>query len=321
MIDECLIVPSPCIFKLRGKDVIRYLNARLTCDVKRLNDRECTLGAALSPQGKTEAFFSIVRLSAEEILLSTSGVPSSELIEPILRYRVADRLTLEDQSTDYVLLHVVGACNLGGRILTVKNPSEVVVMNEQVILWSALRSNVWGWDIIIPKSLAESLLESLSLSDNNHGDHLRELRFKAGIPAFPDEIRPGRLFQETSMDLAITPNKGCYVGQEVVEKVVSRGRAPKLLMHFVGSNPCIVGDVIIFDGQEIGEVVSVASALSSGSTVVRGFALVRSQYLPADGSELSFTIGSSMYVGVAVSSRLSALYSNLGREDLICSAC
>jgi len=320
MIDECLIVPSPCIFRLRGKDVIRYLNARLTCDVKRLNDRECAVGAALSPQGKTEAFFSIVRLSSDEVLLSTSGVPSSELIEPLLRYRVADRLTLEDHSTDYVLLHVVGACNLGGKSLTVKDPSEVVVMNEQVVLWSALRSNVWGWDIIIPKLLAESLLESFSPSDKNHGDYLRQLRFKAGIPAFPDEIRPGRLFQETSIDIAITPNKGCYVGQEVVEKIVSRGRAPKLLVHLVGSNPCIVGDVVILNGQEVGEIVSFASDLGSGSPF-RGFALVRSQCLPVDGGELSFTVGDSAYLGVTVSSLLSGLYNSLGKEELICSAC
>jgi tRNA-modifying protein YgfZ len=77
------------------------------------------------------------------------------------------------------------------------------------------------------------------------------------------EIEPGETIPaETGVTAAaVSFTKGCYPGQELVERMDSRGSiAPRLLQVVDVPVGAIVGDAIVSDGVEIGTITSVARA-------------------------------------------------------------
>lgn len=86
-------------------------------------------------------------------------------------------------------------------------------------------------------------------------------RIVDGIPRFGVDIRERDLPQETEQARALNFNKGCYVGQEIVERIRSRGAVHRKFTGFVadGEQPIASGIKIVADEKEVGEVTSVAS--------------------------------------------------------------
>jgi aminomethyltransferase len=89
---------------------------------------------------------------------------------------------------------------------------------------------------------------------------LELLRVAAGIPRYGQDIRERDLPQETEQQRALHFSKGCYIGQEIVERIRSRGNVHRKFTGFEveGALPA-VGTKIQADGRDIGEITSVAS--------------------------------------------------------------
>ena len=62
---------------------------------------------------------------------------------------------------------------------------------------------------------------------------LNMLRVEAGIPWYGLDMDEDRIVLEVGLDRAISFNKGCYLGQEVVERASARGRVNRLLSGFL----------------------------------------------------------------------------------------
>jgi aminomethyltransferase len=100
-------------------------------------------------------------------------------------------------------------------------------------------------------------------------------RIVDGIPLYGVDIKERDLPQETGQMRALNFNKGCYVGQEIVERIRSRGNVHRKFTGFVAEGVAAVaaGDKIILDEKEIGEVTSAAHlrAASGERTVALGY--------------------------------------------------
>jgi aminomethyltransferase len=86
------------------------------------------------------------------------------------------------------------------------------------------------------------------------------LRIACGIPRFGRDIRERDLPQETEQARALHFSKGCYVGQEIVERIHSRGSVHRTFTGFTieGELPA-AGTKIQADGKDVGEITSSAS--------------------------------------------------------------
>jgi folate-binding protein YgfZ len=107
-------------------------------------------------------------------------------------------------------------------------------------------------------SLEEDVL--LSAADTD-ADALEALRIAAGWPKMGAEIVPGETIPaETGViDVAVSFTKGCYPGQELVERMDSRGSsAPRRVVRVHVAPGTIAGDPYMIDGQAVGTVTSVA---------------------------------------------------------------
>jgi aminomethyltransferase len=91
------------------------------------------------------------------------------------------------------------------------------------------------------------------------------LRIAAGIPHYGADIRERDLPQETEQERALNFSKGCYVGQEIVERIRSRGQVRRKFTGFEINGPLPApGSKVLVDGKEVGEITSAASLPLSG---------------------------------------------------------
>ncbi|PYX38601.1 MAG: hypothetical protein DMG75_03365 [Acidobacteria bacterium] len=84
------------------------------------------------------------------------------------------------------------------------------------------------------------------------------LRVAMGIPKYGQDIRERELPQETEQTRALNFTKGCYIGQEIVERVRSRGNVHRKWTGFAIDGPLpAAGSKIQLDGKDVGEITSV----------------------------------------------------------------
>ena len=93
-----------------------------------------------------------------------------------------------------------------------------------------------------------------------HEQTLEIFRLACGIPKFGVDIRQKDLPQETGQERALNFNKGCYVGQEIVERIRSRGAVHRMFTGFEveGAIPS-PGFRIQHEGKDMAELTSVGT--------------------------------------------------------------
>ena len=104
---------------------------------------------------------------------------------------------------------------------------------------------------------------------------LERLRIADGVPLYGVDIRERDLPQETEQARALNFNKGCYVGQEIVERIRSRGNVHRKFTGLLieGAGNVVAGEKIISGEKEVGEITSVAvvQTSTSGRTLALGY--------------------------------------------------
>lgn len=103
-------------------------------------------------------------------------------------------------------------------------------------------------------------------------DQHEAARVAAGWPRLGFEIVPGETIPAVTgvVPVAVNFTKGCYPGQELVERMDSRGAdAPKSLRIVDAVAGCAVGDPVIVDGNEVGTITSVSPAADLALAMVK----------------------------------------------------
>ena len=278
---QAFSLPRSLILEVSGRDAARYLHSRLSTDIRALAVGSGSVAAALSAQGKVEGLFYVGRVGADQFILVCDGGSSAEVVAAFRRYIVADRVTVVEH-LDYELVHLLIGSQSPSILdawapgCTALAPLECVASDVGIVV-ARRRGIQAGFDLILPRSRGAELRNWIGSQGGRWDDEseLRQLRFKAAIPAFPDELSPDRLFSSHLCPEAISFSKGCYVGQEVMEKIAAYGKAPRTLHWFAldGSTDLPIGSRVQVNGQEIGEVCSACADVVAAK--VYCFAYVR----------------------------------------------
>jgi folate-binding protein YgfZ len=125
---------------------------------------------------------------------------------------------------------------------------------ESYELWLAPADVKSVWDTLIKTGAKPVGTAALEL-----------LRIASGIPRYGQDIREKDLPQETGQQRALHFTKGCYIGQEIVERIRSRANVHRSFTGFEIRGPLPApGSKIQADGKDVGEITSAASLPVSG---------------------------------------------------------
>jgi len=148
-----------------------------------------------------------------------------------------------------------------------------------------------SFELWVPSEIVAGLTEALrergaiEVSD----DTLEVFRIASGIPKIGPDIREKTLPQETGQDRALNFNKGCFIGQEIVERIRARGAVHRALAGFEVDGPAPApGEQIQAEGKDAGEITSVATVAVNGGEKLIALGVLRKEYL---GGEKELTAG------------------------------
>ena len=107
---------------------------------------------------------------------------------------------------------------------------------------------------------------------------LEAFRMAEGIPMYGRDIAERDLPQETSQTRALHFSKGCYLGQEIVERIRSRGNVHRHLRQLELQGPLPnPGTELLLDGAQVGHITSSSELPLDGGFRRFALAMVRSE--------------------------------------------
>jgi folate-binding protein YgfZ len=256
--------------RVTGEDRVRWLNGMVTNSIQEMKPGEGTYNFLLSVQGRIQGDATIFA-QPESLLIETSSTQLLPMMALLDRYIIMDDVELADISAEPSGLLVAGphAASLLEKI-GLAITAEPGTLEIRATLWhdSEVRI-IHAHSPLVPRfelwadhAIADDLFETLQREGTSicTAQSLEWLRILEGTPAFAIDIRDRELPQETAQTRALHFAKGCYLGQEIVERIRSRGNVHRTFSGFrlEGDLPP-AGAILEADGKPIGELTTVAA--------------------------------------------------------------
>lgn len=259
--ETVLLVPAPdlAVVAIRGSDRETWLNGLVTCDVKKLGEGSAAYGLAVTQKGRiiTDLF---VLKRGDTVQLVLPARARDAVVEAFERYLVMEDAEMErDDSLRVWFAHGPKAAELGG------HPCD--------------RTGLGGAIFVAPAEEKDRLARAAADAGGVVGDELgwEALRLERGVPAFGVDFDDKTYPQEASLEKrAVSFEKGCYLGQEVVCMLEMRGHVKRKLVPFVAEDGATLAPgapVSDEAGAEVGKISSAGSSPTLGKTV--GLAMVK----------------------------------------------
>jgi folate-binding protein YgfZ len=266
-------------------------------DIKALHPGEGCAATLLTEQGRLVADLRVYALDSA-LLLDVDARIKDKAIEALSRFIIADDVELEDVSEQQVTLALQGP--LATQVLTAAGVSLSLpkafqhgerTIGSSVHIVRVDDTGSDGYELFVPHAHAEQVWQTLLRVGEPFGlrpvglTALNLLRVEAGIPWYGVDMDESRIVLEVGLEHAISFKKGCYLGQEVVERATARGHVNRklsgLLVH--GNTIPVSGDKLFHDSQEVGWVTSAIASPRCERPIA--LAYVRREHL-APGTQL-----------------------------------
>ena len=299
---------------LVGADRARYLHGQVTNDIKKLRPGEGCYSAVTTSKGKMESDLNIFCLP-DELLLDFEPGLTSKISARLEKFIVADDVQIVDVAPHYGLLNVQGP-KAGAVVRAIDLFTELPAqpfaslkisdgMLGEIYLANHSRldlTRAQGFDLFVPTASLGAVADKLIAAAKSVGGGAvgwtawETVRIEAGIPRFGADMDETNIPLECGIESrAIVYNKGCYIGQEVINRIHSIGHVNRELrgLRLADDLPSLParGDRLFHDGKEIGLVTSAAKSPEFGN-IALGY-VRREANQPGTELTLSTTAGKS----------------------------
>jgi len=258
---------------LTGGDRERWLNGMVTNNIRDLAAGHGVYAFLLNPQGRILGDM-YVHKQGEALTVETDRSQVEKIVATFDHYIIMDDVEVTDVSDRQTALGLAGpnsraVLNLAGievpnlETLQMITPRcncdcgcvECTVIRfedgpqESYEVWLAPQDVYKTWQALIAAGATPAGSEALEMQ-----------RIASGVPLYGVDIHERDLPQETEQMRALNFNKGCYVGQEIVERIRSRGNVHRKFSGFLMERGAAItpGAKMVADGKEVGEITSVA---------------------------------------------------------------
>lgn len=264
-------------FSLSGPDRTRYLNAVLTSNVRDLKAGQGVTGLLLTPQGHILAEVETFML-AERILASSHAMVRDRTFSTLDKFIIMDDVTLEDVTPSTGTLDLLGP-HAAGMVAELARV-DISTMPEAAHVEAKLgpipcrivRHTCAGHPaamLVVAREQLAALWQELERRVRAQGgalaglEALNSIRLESGTAWFGQDYDDKNIPHEAGLEQShISYEKGCYTGQEIVERVRSRGHANRRLtgLQFLDGKAPAVGAKLFVAGDPAKEAGHVTSA-------------------------------------------------------------
>ena len=300
------------VVRVFGRDPVRMVHGLITNDLAGAPAGQGVYAAVLTPKGKMVAEVRVFRLPSGELWVEVPRGGREPLLEHLRKFLPPLYARFADVSDRYAVLGVYGpaaaevaARALGGAV-PAGRPEDAFEFRpageeDGLLVARTLYAGEDGYDVFVPAAEAERVWRALVESGARPAGHgtLEVLRIEAGRPRWGAELGPEVIPLEAGLrDRAISTQKGCYTGQEVIVRILHRGHVNWLLRGLrLGESPAPAPGAALVrpeDGRPVGRVTSACSSPRHGQTIGLGY--VRREVVPEAVLRLGGTGGPEVRV-------------------------
>ncbi len=257
---------------LSGQDTQDFLHRITSTDVKNLALGHGCPACFLSPQGKVQSFFTLWHYQPQEYALEFESGDSNhwktQLLSVIEQYTFGEQLSVFDVTDRLDCFWVFIESQLPEEVYfpempkiqewqTLATPEGVRICHHGSKTYGIPWLSIWGEPSLLHSWVARYFPEAVHLSIRE----LEEKRILALQPRIDFEITRDVIPLEVGLKETIAENKGCYPGQEVIEKIIARGAPPKRLVQIQGRAEILYRGDQIYNladpPTEIGQITSI----------------------------------------------------------------
>lgn len=257
--------------RLTGEDRVRLLHA-LATNVVEAEDTETFL---LNPQGRILAHCRVY-VAADSVLLESEASSRQAILDYFDQYIIMDDVVVTDE-TDST------------QAVAIEGPESPSILSDQlpslgIVHPSALTGSKGVWMEVTSEASVQlqQLLIDASIPEASPVDQLAA-RIEHGVPVHGIDYTNSNIPHETQLLDIVAFDKGCYVGQEIVERVKSQGQVNRLLSMIELDTSKIPADLDVQLGERtIGAVTSPILSVETGK--IRGFSVLRREGHAPDSS-------------------------------------
>ena len=246
--ESCARIDFSPITKLRltGEDRKGWLQGQITNDLRDLQDGGFIKFCILTPTGQIVADCDLWS-AGEEYIVTFAEVQREATKSRLEKMLILEDVKIEDLSSDYGLISVQGpkSSEVLDEILVL--PRLSAGLDENCYLLRSDRTGSGGWDIVFPKADKSRVTKLLDKIEPAGAEAVEIARIESGIPLFGKDMNERTLAMEMGIrfiETRISFTKGCYTGQEIVERIRSRGHANKRWLGIIAASPVAEGDAI-----------------------------------------------------------------------------
>ncbi len=271
-----------------GPDRVRYLNAILTNDIKGLAENHGTLSLFLNPQGHLQAEIETYALR-EELFCVSYAMIRERLIEGLEKYIIMDDVTLADETEEYGTIALEGpkAAVVAAELTGVELEGMVELESREVLVRAVpcrmtrrSAGGVSGAEFLAERGEIEEVWKTVVEAARKFGGGpagytaLNVVRLEQRIPWFGYDFGEKQIPHEAGLqDSHISYTKGCYTGQEIVERVRSRGQVNRVRvsLRFAGAEDVPANTALQADGKDVGFVTRTGYSIAEKAWIGMGY--------------------------------------------------
>lgn len=271
------------MIQFTGEDRLSYLQGMLSNDLRPLKMFDGEQAAILTQQGKVIADVRVL-CSLNSYYLDFWEALKEKIVTHLNRYLVADDVEIHDPNEQWKMLSLQGPkahAILDQLFASAELPAQanhhgmVQFDGTPVCVVRADRSGYDGFDLVVQTTQLSVFAQRLAgLGAAWVGARAQNiLRVEAGMPRYGVDFSEDNLLLEVPLDDAVSFTKGCYLGQEVVERIRSRGHVNKKLCGLLldGNTPADSGDKLSAGDREVGQITSSLASIALRRPIALGY--------------------------------------------------
>lgn len=271
------------LLRIGGKDAIAFLQTKLTCDTRLWRRDGGRYGFAVNINGKIQLeghFY----LDQSEVLAVLPAEQVAGAVTHLDRWVIREDVVFADESaTSFVLMLVGDAAVTAARAaLNLQGDEDAGWLQSDGIRLARLQAfpltgallcgPLAQYDVVTAKLTAAGAVEATR-------EELDAYEVIVGIPRTPTELRVDETIPlEAGAFWGVSFNKGCYLGQEIIERLYSRGQPARRILQFRWRGDVVAPGTPVRVGDD--EVGSVTRCVSDGDQAV-ALAWIKRKHLPA----------------------------------------
>tara|TARA_Y100001935_G_scaffold255568_1_gene269554 strand:+ start:198 stop:1010 length:813 start_codon:yes stop_codon:yes gene_type:complete len=225
------------VISVRGPEAESYLHSQVSQNVDDMSDGESRLSFLLEPKGNIEGYFRISKFQESQFFLDTDPGFGAQLLTSLERFKL--RTQADFELHQWKMVSVLGEwtpADLGSKVMLVTSPW----LCEDVV-------DVLGEDLEVDLPVCAP-------------EEYERLRFECGLPIIGRELQVGGIPNESGfVERAVSFDKGCYRGQELVERISARGGGRHKIYRIRSDEKLLPGQALFLASEEIGKVLTVAT--------------------------------------------------------------